>query len=265
MSDIDPADQQRQMWTIGDYPTIAKHLHPISVDAIDTVAVRPGELLLDVAVGDGNAAILAAHRGALVTGIDLTPVQIDRARARCVEEGVEVGLHVGDAQALDLEDSSFDVVLSVMGVIFAPDHSAATSELARVCRPGGRIAMTAWTGAGWSVTWRSAIADLMPALSGPQPDEWGSPTIAAERFAAAGLHASIVERPFWWSFASPEVAFDTFTSSAGPFVAFMERMRATGQEADATERLVRAIRSANEATDGTCRLSAPYLLITATP
>jgi SAM-dependent methyltransferase len=266
MSDAppDPADLQRHMWTIGDYPTIAKHLHPISVDVVDTVDPRPGETLLDVAVGDGNSAILAAHRGALVTGIDLTPVQIDRARARCVAEGVEVGLHLGDAQALDVEDASYDVVISVMGVIFAPDYAAATSELARVCRPGGRIAMTAWTGAGWSVAWRAAIADMAMPITGPHPDEWGDPAVAAQRMAGAGLDASVVERPFTWSFPSAEAGLATLTSAAGPFVVFMEAMRAAGKEEEATERLLEALRSSNEATDGTCRLSAPYLLVTAT-
>lgn len=260
----DPAELQRHMWTVGDYPVIARHLQPISVDVVDTVEVRPGETLLDVAVGDGNAAILAAHRGALVTGIDLTPVQIDRARARCVEEGVEVGLHVGDAQALDVADASYDVVISVMGVIFAPDHAAATRELARVCRPGGRIAITSWTGAGWSVAWRAAIADLAGPMPGPHPDEWGDAAVVTQRFAAAGLGATVVERPFTWSYPSPEAAFETFTSAAGPFVAFMEAMRAMGHEAEASERLLGVLRERNEATDGTCRLSAPYLLVTAT-
>lgn len=260
----DPVDLQRRMWTIGDYPTIARHLHPISLDVVDTVDVRPGETLLDIAVGDGNAAILAAKRGALVTGVDLTPAQIDRARARCVEEGVEVGLHVGDAQALDVEDASFDVVVSVMGLIFAPDHQAAAGELARVCRPGGRIAMTAWTGRGWSVAWRQAIADLPLPVAGPQPDEWGDPEEATRRLAAAGLDATVVERPFTWSYPTPEAAFETFASAAGPFVAFMEGMRAAGMEEVATARLLGAIRESNQATDGTCRLSAPYLLVTAT-
>lgn len=261
---VDPVEQQRRMWTIGDYPTIAKHLHPISVDVIDAVDVRPGETLLDIAVGDGNAAILAAHRGALVTGIDLTPVQIDRARARCVAEGVEVGLHVGDAQALDVATGSYDVVVSVMGLIFAPDHQAAAAELARACRPGGRIAMTSWTGRGWSVAWRQAIAELALPLPGPHPDEWGDADVARERLARAGVDATVVERPFTWTFPSPEAAFDTFTSAAGPFVAFMEGMRQAGMEEVAREALLGAIRDSNQATDGTCLLPAPYLLVTAT-
>ena len=220
--------------------------------------------MLDVAVGNGNASILAARRGAQVTGIDLTPAQIERARARCTAEGVEVDLRVGDAQALDVPDGSYDVAMSVMGVIFAPDPAAAARELARVCRPGGRIAMTSWSGASaWQTTWRAKRLAVAPPPP-PLPSElWGDPEFARTQLAAAGLEATVEVRDFVWRFPTNEIAFDTFVTAAGGFMLFMEAMTAQGLLEPAREALMGAIAEVNTASDGTCHLPADYLLITA--
>lgn len=257
-------DAQTRMWTVGDYPTIARHLLPISEAAVAALDIGPGDRVLDVAVGDGNAAVLAARRGATVTGIDLTPAQIDRARERCAAEGVDVELRIGDAQALDVPDADFDVVVSVMGVIFAPDPLAAAREMARACRPGGRIAMTAWSRSGWALAWRAKAAELMPAPPpGPQPDDWGEPQEVTRRMAAAGLDAVVERRDFVWHFPSPEAAFETFVTSAGPYVMFMETMREQGTADRARSAMLDAMQETNLATDGTCELPAAYLLVTA--
>lgn len=263
----DPRDVQTRMWTIGDYPVVARHLLPISETVVKTLDIQAGEDVLDVAVGDGNAAILAARRGAKVTGVDLTPAQVERARARCAAEKVTVDLRVGDAQALDLPDEAFDVVMSVMGVIFAPDHAAAARELARVCRPGGRIAITTWASTGWSITWRAKVAHLTPpALAGaPSPDEWGDADVARGRLAAAGLSTKAEQRSFAWRFPSPAAALETFSTAAGPFVAFVDALDAIGRADEGKALLLEAIEESNVATDGSCTLPAPYLLITATP
>ena len=266
-----PADEvrdvQTRMWTIGDYPLVARHLLPISETVVKALDIEAGEDVLDVAVGDGNAAILAARRGAKVTGVDLTPAQVERARARCAEEKVTVDLRVGDAQALDLPDESFDVVLSVMGVIFATDHAAATRELARVVRPGGRVAITTWAASGWSITWRSKVAHLIPASApgAPVPDDWGDPDEARGRLAAAGLSSKAEQRNFAWRFPSPADALDTFATAAGPIVAFLEALGPVGKAEEGRALLLEAIEEANVATDGSCTLPAPYLLLTATP
>ena len=265
MTDAAARDAQTHMWSIGDYPTMARHLLPISQTVVKTLDIQTGEDVLDVAVGNGNAAILAAKAGGKVTGVDLTPTQIDRARERCKAEKVRVDLQVGDAQHLDLPDESFDVVLSVMGVIFAPDHAAATRELARVCRPGGRVAITSWTSSGWAITWRSKVAHLVPpAANGPTPDEWGDPIIAADRLAAAGLAAKVEQRNFAWRFPSPADALETFITAAGPFVAFMESLEPLGKADEGQALVLEAINESNVANDGSCTLPAAYLLMTAT-
>jgi SAM-dependent methyltransferase len=262
-----PDAAQTRMWTIGDYPVVARHLLPISETVVKALDVQAGEDVLDVGVGDGNAAILAARRGAKVTGVDLTPAQIERARARCAAEQVSVDLRVGDAQRLDLPDESFDVVMSVMGVIFAPDHAAAARELARVCRPSGRLAVTAWTTSGWATTWRTKLAHLVPptAAGTPSPDEWGEAEEARGRLAAAGLSTKAEQRNFAWRFPSPQEALDTFVTAAGPIVALFEALGPIGKVDEGRTLLLEAIHEANVATDGSCTLPAPYLLITANP
>ncbi len=258
---------QRRVWTMGDYPVIARHLMPISVETVDFVGVRAGHRVLDVGVGTGNAAIEAARRGAEVTGVDLTPAQIELARARCTSEGVKVDLRVGDAQALEVPDATFDVVLSVMGVIFAPNHGWAVAELARVCRPTGTVAVTAWAGGGWSSRWRSRTAHLVPPPppGSPAPDEWGELDEVVRRFATAGLDATVEERPFDFRFPSVEDGMEVFLGAAGPFVAFMETASALGRGEEARAELRAAMEESNQADDGTCVLPAPYLLAVAHP
>jgi len=260
-----PAEAQVRMWTTGDYPVVARHLLPISVDLVDRVGIRPGDRVLDVGVGNGNAAFEAARRGAQVTGIDLTPAQIARAHARAEAEGLEVDLQVGDAQDLDVADAGFDVVLSVMGVIFAPDHARALAEMTRAARPGGTVALTTWAGGGWSDCWRSRAAGLVPAAppGSPAPDEWGHPDEVTRRFAALDLQVEVQERPFAWAFASEAEALHTFTTSAGPYVQLMETATRLGRAEVVRAELAAAMAELNQATDGSCRLDAPYLLAVA--
>ncbi len=142
--------KHRAMWASGDYPTLASdliwELGPRVVAAAD---VRPGERVLDVAAGSGNAAIPAALRGATVVASDLTPELFDVGRRLATEAGAELEWREADAEALPFADDAFDVVLSTVGVMFAPHHEVAADELVRVTKPGGRVALVNWTPQGF--------------------------------------------------------------------------------------------------------------------
>ncbi len=258
----DAVNAQQRIWTIGDYPAVARRLLPISETVAERAGIEGGHRVLDVGVGDGNTAIVAARRGAAVTGVDLTPAQLERARARCAAEGVEVDLREADAEDLPFADGAFDVVVSVFGMIFAPDHERATAELGRVCRPGGTVAITAWTGGGWSARFAAEVQHLLPPPppGAPRPDQWGDPDTAVARLAAAGVEAKAEVLPFAWEFPTVTDAVDFLLTASGPFMTMFETLAALGRDTEAAVALAGAFAASNEATDGTCRVPATWLL-----
>ena len=141
--------KHRALWASGDYPAVAAELIPaLGPELVRACGVRPGDHVLDVAAGSGNAAIPAAAAGAIVTASDLTPELFDAGRRIAGERGVELEWVEADAEALPFADNSFDVVMSCVGAMFAPHHQATADELVRVVRPGGTIGMINWTPAG---------------------------------------------------------------------------------------------------------------------
>lgn len=263
MTDEKVLEAQRRVWAAGDYPAIARHLRPISVETLELAGVAAGQQVLDVGVGDGNTAIEAARRGAAVTGLDISPDLLDKARRRIAAEGFHVELHEGHAEDLPFADATFDAVVSVLGVIFAPDHERAVAELARVCRPGGTVAVTAWVDVSWFRTWRERADRLVPMAppeGGPRPDLWGQPGEAVRRLRAAGLDAREEVRDFDWSFPTSEAAATFFLDTAAPFIAFKQAAVAAGRGDEVLPELVAAMDEVNVATDGTCRLPSPYVV-----
>ena len=142
--------KHRAMWASGDYPALARDLiADLGPALVDACGVRPGMRVLDVAAGAGNAALVAADAGADVVASDLTPELFAAGRAAAAERGVEVTWREADAEALPFADATFDVVMSCVGVMFAPHHQQAADELVRVCRPGGTIGLLNWTPEGF--------------------------------------------------------------------------------------------------------------------
>ena len=143
---IDLKQTHRATWAAGDYAAVAEHIDAVPPrDLLNRVAIAPGQDVLDVATGTGNVALRAAAAGAHVVGLDLTPELFATARRRAAEYRVAVEWIEGDAEALPFADASFDHVLSVFGVQFAPRHEVTAAELARVCRPGGHVGLVNWT------------------------------------------------------------------------------------------------------------------------
>jgi ubiquinone/menaquinone biosynthesis C-methylase UbiE len=162
-------------WGAAAYERVAEEYASIYDRVLDAVALEPGERLLDVGCGTGGLAVRAASLGADVVGLDLSPGQLEKARAAAEAERLDIQLDEGDCQAMRYEDGSFDVVVSVFAAVFARSHAAAAAELARVCRPGGRLALTAWPHDGWS------IAGELAGREYPEGDEstrWVRPAYA---------------------------------------------------------------------------------------
>jgi ubiquinone/menaquinone biosynthesis C-methylase UbiE len=138
-----------QLWSGASYERIAETFAPIHDRVVEELEVRPRQAFLDLACGTGGVALRAARRGAEVTGLDISADQLAKARAAAESEGLSARFDEGDCQALPYADASFDAVASVFGLIFAPSHARTAGELARVTRPGGRLAFTAWSEDEW--------------------------------------------------------------------------------------------------------------------
>jgi SAM-dependent methyltransferase len=158
--------KHRAMWASGDYPSMVEtFLLPLGPRLVDAAEIGSGARVLDVAAGTGNASIVAAQRGADVVASDLVPDLLDAGRFRAAAAGVDLDWVQADAEALPFEDASFDVVMSAIGVMFAPHHQAAADELVRVARPGGKIALLSWTPDGML----GALFRLMGQYAPPPP------------------------------------------------------------------------------------------------
>ncbi|MET0811604.1 MAG: methyltransferase domain-containing protein [Microbacterium sp.] len=173
------------MWASGSYPTVVDEVvHTLGGVLVDALDVQPGQRVLDVAAGTGTSAIPSARRGAEVVATDLTPELLAVGRADAEAQGIEVTWQTADAEALPFADADFDVVLSSIGVMFAPHHQLAADELARVCRPGGTIGVLSWTPSGFI---GQLFATMKPFAPPPPPGAspaplWGSVEHVRELF-----------------------------------------------------------------------------------
>jgi SAM-dependent methyltransferase len=163
------------MWGSAPFENIADLISDMHLALVERLAPGHSEHWLDLACGAGDVAFHAARAGAIVTGSDLSPTLVETAQRRATEHGLDLTLEVADCQSLHYPDASFDVVSSSVGVIFAPDHERVASELARVCRPGGRIGLTAWRRESGVGAMFAAMAPFMPAPppGAGSPFQWG--------------------------------------------------------------------------------------------
>ena len=209
--------KQRQsvVWGTGPYQRVTETISDIHEIVADQLDPRRGLKWLDLACGTGAVAERAAARGASVTGIDLAPALIETARARAAERGLDIDYRVGDCEALDVADGSFDSVSSTCGIMFAPDHEATASELARVTSPGGRIALANWTPEGGLGRMFGVMAPFMPAKPPSSPFDWGSKP-RVEELLGEWFELDIEERVSTLRIPSGEAYWDLFSTSYGP-------------------------------------------------
>jgi SAM-dependent methyltransferase len=209
--------RQQTTWASGDFSAVATTLALVAERLADAADLHAGWRVLDVATGSGNAALAAARLGCDVTGCDYVPALLERARERARAERMPIAFVDGDAEALPFGDGEFDAVLSVYGAMFAPDHPGAAAELARACRPGGRVGLASWTPAGFIGAMFRTIAARVPPPSGvASPMLWGTEDHLSEIFGDTVRWTAHRRRIHTFRFASPEAFVDFFATYYGP-------------------------------------------------
>lgn len=239
---------QRELYEAGEYAAFSATVRPIAQALVDRAAPRPGDIVLDVGAGDGVVSACVRDAGAEVVAVDISPVQLQRARARLTA----LPAAVCDAEHLPFADASFDIVLSNFGAVLAPDCERVASEMFRVCRPGGLVALTAWPAESLVAEMGRSAREAAPDPAGFPDQElgWGDPSTARTRFAA---HADVVStsvRSIIWDLAVRGGA------GADDFAARYTAERLPGIEFSA----LRAKLAARH-TDSTGNLIAEYLLV----
>jgi SAM-dependent methyltransferase len=264
----DLKSRHRAMWASGDYPhMVDTFLVPVGQRLAAACPIAEGTRVLDVAAGTGNAAIPAAARGAKVTASDLTPELLDDGRRRAEAAGLELDWVVADAESLPFADASFDVVMSAIGVMFAPYHQVAADELVRVCRPGGTIALLSWTPEGMlGALFRTMGPFAPPPPPGAQPPPlWGSEehlqALFGGRVELQTLERDVLEIT---AFERPRDYGEHFKAHYGPTIAARANAARTGREAEFDDALDGFCDEWNRGTPDRARFEKEYLLAVGT-
>jgi SAM-dependent methyltransferase len=254
-------------WMSGDFDKIAQVLAAGAEEFIARLAIKSDARVLDIACGTGNLAVPAARVGAHVTGLDIAPNLIITARQRALAEGVQIQFDEGDAEALPYANASFDEVVTMFGAMFAPQPGLVVSEMARVTRPGGRIAMANWTPAGFigqmfKVTGFHVTPP--PAAIMPSPLLWGDVATVSERLHKDFSNVQCTRRGQVFAFPlTPSEVVEYFRTWYGPTQRAFAALDERGQAALRRD-LDQLWTESNTATDGTTRVVSEYLEVIAT-
>jgi ubiquinone/menaquinone biosynthesis C-methylase UbiE len=262
--------KHRALWASGDYPAVAAELIPsLGPVLVRACGVRPGDHVLDVAAGSGNAAIPAAQAGAIVTASDLTPELFDAGRRIAGERGVELEWVEADAEALPFADNSFDVVMSSVGAMFAPHHQATADELIRVVRPGGTVGMINWTPQGFI---GQLFATMKPYAPPPPPGAspaplWGDEDHVRKLFGDRVTDLSVRRQTLVIDHSSDPTEFrEYWKRNYGPTIAVYRFNESQPDRLNDLDRdFLSFLTASNQATQpGKTAYAAEYLLVTAT-
>jgi SAM-dependent methyltransferase len=209
--------RQQATWASGDFAIIGVTLQIVGESLAEAADIRAGERVLDVAAGNGNATLAAAHRFAKVTSTDYVPALLDKGRARAAAEGLQVDFRVADAEDLPFEDGCFDVALSTFGAMFTPDHARPAREMLRVVRNGGRIGLANWTPEGFIGQLFRVIGTYIPAPAGlKSPALWGTEPHIVELFGAQAADIRTARRMFNFRYRSAAHWIQIFRDFYGP-------------------------------------------------
>ena len=216
---------QQQTWSKGDFGRLGVRITIVGELLCEAVEVMPGDRVLDVACGNGNATLAASKRFADVVGLDYVPALLAHGRKRAELDGLDAEFVEGDAENLPFDDASFDVVLSTFGAMFAPNQQRTADEMLRVCRPGGRIGMANWTPEGMvGEMFRTMTQHAPPPVKIDPPPLWGTEERVRELFGDGISELRCEQRTYNQRFLSPDHLVDYFRTWFGPAKAAFERL-----------------------------------------
>ncbi|MGE0471911.1 MAG: class I SAM-dependent methyltransferase [Nitrospira sp.] len=207
----------KSIWTAGDYDRFSRFMEGSAREFYERLNIAPGCKLLDIACGSGQLALMAAKDGIEVTGVDIVSNLVERARARAQAEGLNAIFQEADAELLPFEDASFDVVVTLIGAMFAPQPQLVAQELLRVCVPGGTIAMANWTPQGFVGQMFKAVSKFIAPSGMPAPVLWGDEATVRERLGHGTSELNLTRRQYLFDYPfSPSEVVEFFRLHYGP-------------------------------------------------
>src|ERR1700749_4204197 len=243
--------RQQAAWSSGNYAVVGTTLQIVGEQLCETLDLRAGAKVLDVAAGNGMVTLAAARRWCAVPSTDYVPALLEQGRARASAEGLAIGFMEADAEQLPFDDASFDVVVSTFGVMFTPNQPKAASELLRVCRSGGKIGLANWTPDGFiGQLFKTLGKYLPPPAGGKSPALWGTAARLNGMFGAAPLSIKAEPRHFTFRYRSPEHFLEIFRNYYGPMLKAFAALDETNRQGLRHD-LLALIGRMNAAADGT--------------
>ncbi len=259
--------RQKATWESGDFGQIAHSIETAAEEFMARQPLLPGLRVLDVACGTGNLAVVAARRGCLVSGIDIAANLIAQARARAAAARLSIGFEEADAEALPFANDTFDLAVSMFGVMFTPQPALATSEMRRVTKPGGQIAMANWTPEGFIGKMFNVFKAHLPSPPAgvPSPMEWGKEAVVQERLQQGFTDVRLTRRIALMCYPFPPAeTVEFFRKYYGPTLRAFESLPATRQEALKKDLVELQTRHNLAKTPGETEVAAEYLEVVAT-
>lgn len=223
--------KQQAMWASGDFAVVGTTLQIVGESLCEALDLRAGTRVLDVAAGNGNAALAAARCWCDVVATDYVPALLERARERAAANRMPLATQFADAEALPFNDESFDVVVSTFGVMFAPDHRQSAAEMLRVCRRRGKIGLASWTPEGFIGQLFKAVGKhVAPPPGVSSPALWGTEGHLQELFAHGAASIENTAKDFVFRYRSPEHWIAVFRGTYGPVLKAFESLDAARQD-----------------------------------